>query len=136
EISELKSKSIEEATKESIETKNQNVNNDNYTIRLSLALRELNISLDRAVDFLKSKQIEIERKVTTKIDEKTYILLAEEFAMDALKKVASNSTEAKIYLLEKELIAKRQQIISLKQEIIDSKKKLKIAKKKLEENVL
>ena len=36
-------------------------------VRLSKVLRELNISIDRAVDFLESKKIEIEKRPTTKI---------------------------------------------------------------------
>lgn len=133
-ISELKIKSVEKTTKETIEPKNQKVTDVNSTIRLGHVLRELNISLDRAVDFLNSKQIDIERKINTKIDEKTYNLLAEEFALDAVKKTFVNSLEGKAARLEKELKGKKQQIISLNQEIIDSKKKLRIANKKLKES--
>ena len=39
------------------------------TVRLNKVLRELNISIDRAVDFLESKSIEIEKRPTTKISE-------------------------------------------------------------------
>ena len=37
-------------------------------IRLNKVLKELNISLDRAVEFLSSKKIEIEPRPTSKID--------------------------------------------------------------------
>lgn len=37
------------------------------TVRLNKVLRELNISLDRAVEFLDSKGVEIEKRPTTKI---------------------------------------------------------------------
>ena len=37
------------------------------TIRLNVALRELNISLDRAVEFLAQQNIEIEGRPTSKI---------------------------------------------------------------------
>ena len=36
-------------------------------VRLSKVLRELNISIDRAIDFLESKSIEIEKRPTAKI---------------------------------------------------------------------
>ena len=65
-------------------------------IRLNKVLRELNISIDRAIDFLESKSIEIEKRPTTKISLEIYNLLSDEFQTDANKKVASNElSEAK-----------------------------------------
>jgi translation initiation factor IF-2 len=58
-------------------------------IRLNKVLRELNISIDRAIDFLESKSIEIEKRPTTKISLEVYELLSNEFQTDANKKVAS-----------------------------------------------
>ena len=58
-------------------------------IRLNKVLRELNISIDRAIDFLESKSIEIEKRPTTKISLDIYELLSNEFQTDANKKVAS-----------------------------------------------
>ena len=58
-------------------------------IRLNKVLRELNISIDRAIDFLESKSIEIEKRPTTKISLDIYDLLSNEFQTDANKKVAS-----------------------------------------------
>ena len=73
------------------------------TIRLNKVLRELNISLDRAVDFLNDKGIEIEHRPTTKISEEVYEVLSNEFQTDASKKVASKEvSEAK--LKEKEAL--------------------------------
>ncbi len=67
------------------------------TIRLNKVLRELNISLDRAVEFLDSKGIEIEKRPTTKISEKTYSILSDEFETDANKKMKSQEvSEAKL----------------------------------------
>jgi translation initiation factor IF-2 len=43
-------------------------------IRLNKALKELNISLDRAVEFLSSNKIKIDARPTTKIDKKIYDL--------------------------------------------------------------
>ena len=51
-------------------------------IRLNKVLKELNISLDRAVEFLSSKKIEIEPRPTSKIDQSTYDLLLDEFQTD------------------------------------------------------
>ena len=62
---------------------------DNATIRLNKVLRELNISLDRAVDFLKSEGHDIEARPTTKISEDVHQVLLDEFQTDMSKKVAS-----------------------------------------------
>jgi len=62
---------------------------ENATIRLNKVLRELNISLDRAVDFLSSKGHEIEARPTTKISEEVHQVLLDEFQTDMSKKVAS-----------------------------------------------
>ena len=66
------------------------------TMRLNKVLRELNISLDRAVEFLNSKGIEIEARPTTKISADVYQVLSDEFETDANKKMASKEvSEAK-----------------------------------------
>ncbi len=51
-------------------------------IRLNKVLKELNISLDRAVEFLSLKKIEIEPRPTSKIDQDVYDLLLDEFQTD------------------------------------------------------
>ncbi|MEM9077258.1 MAG: translation initiation factor IF-2 [Bacteroidota bacterium] len=61
----------------------------NPTIRLNKVLRELNISLDRAVDHLASKGHDIEARPTTKISDEVYQVLLDEFQTDKSKKVAS-----------------------------------------------
>ena len=63
---------------------------DISTIRLNVALRELNISLDRAVEFLSQKDIEIEARPTAKISKDIYRVLLDEFATDKSKKDASH----------------------------------------------
>ena len=55
-------------------------------IRLNKVLKELNISLDRAVEFLSSKKIEVEPRPTSKIDQNTYDLLLDEFQTDKSNK--------------------------------------------------
>lgn len=62
---------------------------DNATIRLNKVLRELNISLDRAVDYLVSKGHDVEARPTTKITNEVYQVLLDEFQTDMSKKVAS-----------------------------------------------
>lgn len=59
------------------------------TMRLNKVLRELNISLDRAVEHLTSKGFEIEARPTTKISQEVYSVLLDEFETDANKRVAS-----------------------------------------------
>ncbi|MFD1062347.1 translation initiation factor IF-2 [Winogradskyella litorisediminis] len=78
-------------------------------IRINKVLRELNISLDRAVDFLDSKGIEIEKSPNTKISQEVYDTLADEFQTDASKRQKSQEvSEAK--LKEKEALrVKREQ---------------------------
>ena len=51
-------------------------------IRLNKVLKELNISLDRAVEFLSTNKIEIEPRPTSKIDQDIYNLLLDEFQTD------------------------------------------------------
>ncbi|WP_370390022.1 translation initiation factor IF-2 [uncultured Winogradskyella sp.] len=66
-------------------------------IRINKVLRELNISLDRAVDFLESKGIEIEKSPNTKISQEVYDTLADEFQTDATKREkAQEVSEAKM----------------------------------------
>jgi translation initiation factor IF-2 len=90
---------------------------DNRIIRINKVLRELNISLDRAVDFLKEKNHEIESSPNAKISQEEYNVLCNQFSADKGKKVASlevseekkKEKEALKKELEKELELKRQQ---------------------------
>ena len=59
------------------------------TMRLNKVLRELNISLDRAVEYLADKGHEIEARPTTKISGGVYQVLLDGFETDANKKAAS-----------------------------------------------
>ena len=58
-------------------------------IRINKVLRELNISLDRAVDFLKDKGHEIESSPNAKISQEEYKVLCGQFSADKGNKVAS-----------------------------------------------
>ena len=62
---------------------------DNKTLRLNKVLRELNISLDRAVEHLTSHGHDIEARPTTKISNEEYNVLLDGFQTDRNKKAAS-----------------------------------------------
>ena len=97
-------------------------------VRLNVVLRELNISLDRAVEFLSHKKIEIEARPTTKISKDIYQLLLDEFEIDKSKKDASHeiSEEKKkekesIRVLQEKKELERQEKQQKFQEIIKAK---------------
>ncbi len=86
-------------------------------IRINKVLRELNISLERAVDYLKDKGIVIEASPNTKISEVVYDTLCSQFAGDRGNKEASKEVseekrkekEALRIEREKEIEEKRKQ---------------------------
>ncbi|WP_400075091.1 translation initiation factor IF-2 [Winogradskyella sp. R77965] len=83
--------------------------------RLNKVLRELNISIDRAVDFLESKGIDVEKSPNTKISQEVYDTLSDEFQTDATKREkAQEVSEAKLKEKE-ELREKREREIEEKQ---------------------
>jgi translation initiation factor IF-2 len=101
---------------------------DNKVMRLNKVLREMNISLDRAVEFLNSKGIEIEARPTTKISSDIYKVLSDQFQTDANKKVASKEVgeekrkEKEALRAEREQEDERKKAEELKrQEIIKAK---------------
>ncbi|WP_420571771.1 translation initiation factor IF-2 [Kordia sp.] len=82
-------------------------------IRLSKVLRELNISIDRAVDFLTQKGFAVEKRPTTKISQEIYNVLLDGFQTDKSKKVASKELgEEK----RKEKEALREQLVKEQEE--------------------
>ena len=86
-------------------------------IRINKVLRELNISLERAVDYLKDKGIAIESNPNTKISDDVYNVLCGQFAGDKGNKEASKEVgeekrkekEALRIEREKEIEDKRKQ---------------------------
>lgn len=62
---------------------------ESRTMRLNKVLRELNISLDRAVEYLAKNGHEIEARPTTKISGEVYQVLLDGFETDANKRAAS-----------------------------------------------
>jgi translation initiation factor IF-2 len=73
--------------------------------RLNKVLKELNISMQRAVEFLESKDIEIEARPTAKISAEVYQTLIDEFEIDMNKKQRSQEV-AVIKEEEKEAMRK------------------------------
>jgi translation initiation factor IF-2 len=86
-------------------------------IRINKVLRELNISLERAVDYLKDKGIAVESNPNTKISDDVYNVLCGQFAGDKGNKEASKEVgeekrkekEALRVEREKEIEDKRKQ---------------------------
>ena len=65
-------------------------------IRINKVLRELNISLERAVDYLKDKGIVIEANPNTKVSDDVYSILCGQFAGDKGNKEASKGVSEEI----------------------------------------
>ncbi|WP_339623291.1 translation initiation factor IF-2 [uncultured Winogradskyella sp.] len=100
--------------------------------RLNKVLRELNISIDRAVDFLESKGVEIEKSPNTKISQEVYDTLSDEFQTDATKREkAQEVSEAKLKEKE-ELRVKREREIEEKQKKQEVIKEAAVVKAKAE----
>jgi len=99
-------------------------------IRINKVLRELNISLERAVDYLKDKGIAIEASPNTKISDDVYAILCGQFAGDKGNKEASKGISEEIRKekealrieREKEIEDKRkQEEVRQQQELIKAK---------------
>jgi translation initiation factor IF-2 len=110
------------------------------TTRLNKVLRELNISLDRAVEYLAKNGHEIESRPTTKISGEVYQVLLDGFETDANKKAASKEVseekrkEKEAIRLEleakqerkREEEAKKEEVLKAKAEKLEFKKVGKI----------
>ena len=90
------------------------------TLRLNKVLRELNISLDRAVEYLTNVGCEIEARPTAKISQETYELLLEGFKIDK-----SNKDESAEISEEKR---KEKENLRIQQEKIDQAKTTSLEK--------
>ena len=95
------------------------------TMRLSKVLREFNISLDRAVEFLGSKGYEVEARPTTKISSEEYEVLFEGFQTDKSKKVASKEVGEEKRKEKEELRLEREREIEEKEQVAEAKKVIK-----------
>ena len=102
-------------------------------IRLNKALKELNISSDRAVEFLSSNKIKIDARPTTKIDQKIYDLLSNEFeeykseknALDKINIQKRKEIEAKELLNQEIEVVKDTEVKKDKAEPLSEIKKKK-----------
>ena len=65
------------------------------TIRINKVLRELNISLDRAVEQLSAHGFEIDARPTSKISKQEYQLLLDAFQTDRTKREAQKKSVKK-----------------------------------------
>lgn len=61
------------------------------SVRLNKVIKELNISLDRAVTFLADQGIEIDARPNTKIEGDVYEMLVDEFDQDKSKKLKAEA---------------------------------------------
>ncbi|WP_233898835.1 translation initiation factor IF-2 [Tenacibaculum piscium] len=103
----------------------------NKLIRLNKVLRELNISLDRAVEHLAKNGHKIEARPTAKISDAEYQILFDGFQTDKSKKVASKEVseekrkekEANRQRAEEEQEKKRLEDEAKKQEVLKAKAK-------------
>ncbi len=102
------------------------------TMRLNKVLREFNISLDRAVEYLSSKGFEVESRPTTKISSEEYQILLEEFQTDKSKKVASKEVGEEKRKEKEEIRIASERELEEKQKKIEASKKLIKAEVKLE----
>ena len=102
------------------------------TMRLNKVLREFNISLDRAVEYLSSKGYEVESRPTTKISSEEYQILLEEFQTDKSKKVASKEVGEEKRKEKEEIRIASERELEEKQKKIEASKKLIKAEVKLE----
>ena len=101
---------------------------ENPTIRLNKVLRELNISLDRAVDYLASEGHDVEARPTTKISNEVYQVLLDEFQTDKSKKVASKEVG--------EEKRKEKEAIRIRMEKEQEERRLAKEKKEAEQHVV
>ncbi|MDA9803562.1 translation initiation factor IF-2 [Flavobacteriaceae bacterium] len=101
------------------------------TMRLNKVLREFNISLDRAVEYLSSKGYEVESRPTTKISSEEYQILLEEFQKDKSKKVASKEVAEEKRKEKEEIRIASERELEEKQKKIEASKKLIKAEVKL-----
>jgi len=102
------------------------------TMRLNKVLREFNISLDRAVEYLNSKGHEIEARPTTKITEEVYHVLLNEFSTDKSKKVASKEVGEEKRKEKEELRVAREKELEEKKKVEQKQQESISARIKLE----
>ena len=103
---------------------------DEKIIRINKVLRELNISLDRAVDFLKEKGIVVESNPNAKISDNEYNVLCGQFAGDKGNKQASQEVSEEKRKEKEALRIVREKEIEDKKIADDEKMRLDVIKAK------
>lgn len=99
-------------------------------IRINKVLRELNISLERAVDYLKDKGIAIEASPNTKISDDVYNILCGQFAGDKGNKEASKGVSEEIRKEKEALRLEREREIEEKRKQEEERQRLEVIKAK------
>ena len=100
-------------------------------IRINKVLRELNISLERAVDYLKDKGIVIEASPNTKVSDDVYNILCGQFAGDKGNKEASKGVSEEIRKEKEALRLEREKEIEDKRKADEERQKLEVVKAKV-----
>ncbi len=99
-------------------------------IRINKVLRELNISLERAVDYLKDKGIAIEASPNTKISDDVYNTLCGQFAGDKGNKEASKGVGEEIKKEKEALRLEREREIEEKKRLEEERQRQEVIKAK------
>lgn len=99
-------------------------------IRINKVLRELNISLDRAVDFLQSKGFDIDASPNAKISKQEYDVLCKQFSADRGKK------EASIEVSEEKRKEKEALKLERERELEEKRKQEEVARLKREQEII
>jgi len=99
-------------------------------IRINKVLRELNISLERAVDYLKDKGIAIDANPNAKISDKEFDILQNQFAGDKGNKEASKGVSEEIRKEKEALRLEREKEIEDKKKQEEERQRLEVIKAK------
>ncbi len=99
-------------------------------IRINKVLRELNISLERAVDYLKDKGIAIEANPNTKISDDVYNVLCGQFAGDKGNKEASKEVGEEKRKEKEALRVEREKEIDDKRKVDEERQRQEVIKAK------
>jgi translation initiation factor IF-2 len=99
-------------------------------IRINKVLRELNISLERAVDYLKDKGIVIESNPNTKISDQEFNILQNQFAGDKGNKEASKEVGEEKRKEKEALRVEREKEIDDKRKVDEERQKQEVIKAK------
>ena len=99
-------------------------------IRINKVLRELNISLERAIDYLKDKGIAIDANPNAKISDKEFDILQNQFAGDKGNKEASKGVSEEIKKEKEALRLEREKEIEDKKKLEEERQRLEVIKAK------